>query len=88
MQFEENDLAGTGFQPGIRASWLANDSNVLWAGYSLAHRQPSCERYTTLSPLKFGMVIGRIDLIGNESLDREKLMPMKLVGEADLMKIS
>ena len=33
-KFEENDLAGTGFQPGIRASWLANDSNVLWAGYS------------------------------------------------------
>ena len=52
-KFEENDLAGTGFQPGVRASWLANDSNVLWAGYSKAHRQPSLrERYTTLTPAK------------------------------------
>ena len=24
-KFEENDLAGTGFQPSVRASWLAND---------------------------------------------------------------
>ena len=54
-KFEENDLDGTGFQPGVRASWLANESNVLWAGYSRAHRQPSLrERYTTLSPAKYG----------------------------------
>ena len=74
-KFEENDLSGTGFQPGIRASWLANDSNVLWAGYSLAHRQPSLrERYTTLSPVKIwdGNWTNR-PYIGNESLDREEI---------------
>lgn len=48
---EENDLAGFGFQPGVRASWMANDQNVLWFGYSKAHRQPSLrERYTDLTP--------------------------------------
>ncbi len=48
---EENDLAGFGFQPGVRASWMANDQNVLWLGYSKAHRQPSLrERYTDLTP--------------------------------------
>ena len=79
-KFEENDLAGTGFQPGIRASWLANDSNVLWAGYSLAHRQPSLrERYTTLSPVKIwdGNWTNR-PYIGNESLDREEIDAFEL----------
>ena len=79
-KFEENDLAGTGFQPGIRASWLANDSNVLWAGYSLAHRQPSLrERYTTLSPVKIwdGNWTNR-PYAGNESLDREEIDSFEL----------
>ena len=74
-KFEENDLAGTGFQPGVRASWLVNDSNVLWAGYSKAHRQPSLrERYTTLSPVKIwdGNWTNR-PYAGNESLDREEI---------------
>jgi iron complex outermembrane receptor protein len=48
---EENELAGFGFQPGVRASWMANDQNVLWLGYSKTHRQPSLrERYTDLTP--------------------------------------
>ena len=74
-KFEENDLAGTGFQPRVRASWLANESNVLWAGYSRAHRQPSLrERYTTLSPVKIwdGNWTNR-PYIENESLDREEI---------------
>ena len=50
-KFEENDLTGSGFQPGVRASWNPNGSNVFWLGYSEAHRQPSLrERYTTLNP--------------------------------------
>jgi len=82
-KFEENDLAGTGFQPGVRASWLANDSNVFWAGYSKAHRQPSLrERYTTLTPAKVwipnpllpgGGVWSNIQFEGDESLDREEI---------------
>ena len=82
-KFEENDLAGTGFQPGVRASWLANNSNVLWAGYSKAHRQPSLrERYTTLTPAKVwipnpllpgGGVWSNIQFEGDESLDREEI---------------
>jgi iron complex outermembrane receptor protein len=49
---EENDLAGFGFQPGIRASWMANDQNIFWAGYAKTHRQPSLrERYTDLTPI-------------------------------------
>ena len=82
-KFEENDLAGTGFQPGVRASWLANNSNVLWAGYSKAHRQPSLrERYTTLTPAKVwipnpslpgGGVWSNIKFEGDESLDREEI---------------
>ena len=82
-KFEENDLAGTGFQPGVRASWLANDSNVLWAGYSQAHRQPSLrERYTTLTPAKVwipnpllpeGGIWSNVQFEGDESLDREEV---------------
>lgn len=87
-KFEENDLAGTGFQPGIRASWLANDSNVLWAGYSQAHRQPSLrERYTTLTPAKVwipnpllpgGGIWSNIQFEGDESLDREEIDSFEL----------
>ncbi|MDB0031010.1 TonB-dependent receptor [Opitutales bacterium] len=87
-KFEENDLAGTGFQPGIRASWLANDSNVLWASYSKAHRQPSLrERYTTLTPAKVwipnpllpgGGIWSNIQLEGDESLDREEIDSFEL----------
>jgi len=87
-KFEENDLAGTGFQPGIRASWLANDSNVLWAGYSKAHRQPSLrERYTTLTPAKVwipnpllpgGGIWSNIQFEGDESLDREEIDSFEL----------
>ena len=82
-KFEENDLAGTGFQPSVRASWLANDSNVLWTGYSKAHRQPSLrERYTTLTPVKVwvpnatlpgGGLWSNFQYAGNESLDREEI---------------
>lgn len=78
-KFEENDLAGTGFQPGVRASWLANDSNVFWAGYSRAHRQPSLrERYTTLTPAKVwsnlgGGIWSNVQFAGGESLDREEI---------------
>ena len=87
-KFEENELAGTGFQPGIRASWLANDSNVLWAGYSKAHRQPSLrERYTTLTPAKVwipnpllpgGGIWSNIQFEGDESLDREEIDSFEL----------
>ena len=49
---EENELAGFGFQPGVRASWMANDQNIFWAGYAKTHRQPSLrERYTDLTPI-------------------------------------
>ncbi len=87
-KFEDNDLAGTGFQPGVRASWLANDSNVLWAGYSKSHRQPSLrERYTTLTPAKVwipnpllpgGGIWSNIQFEGDESLDREEIDSFEL----------
>ena len=49
---EENDFAGFGFQPGLRASWMVNHQNILWAGYAKTHRQPSLrERYTDLTPI-------------------------------------
>ena len=77
----ENDLAGTGFQPGVRIL-VANNSNVLWAGYS-RHTQPSLrERYTTLTPAKVwipnlllpgGGVWSNIQFEGDESLDREEI---------------
>ena len=77
-KFEENDLAGFGFQPGMRASWMANESNVLWGGYSKAHRQPSLrERYTTLTPYKvwspgLGAWVNK-SYAGDETLDREEM---------------
>ena len=49
-KFEDGDLSGTTFQPGIRASYSVNPDNLLWAAYSRAHRQASLvERYTEVS---------------------------------------
>ena len=77
-KFEDNDLAGFGFQPGMRASWMPNENNVLWAGYSKAHRQPSLrERYTNLTPYKvWSPVLGawvNKSYAGDETLDREEM---------------
>ena len=75
---EENDLSGFGLQPGVRGSWMANDNNVVWIGYSKAHRQPSLrERYTSLTPYKdwspatFTWV--NKTYAGDEKLDREEM---------------
>ena len=77
-KFEENDLAGFGFQPGMRASWMANENNVFWAGYSKAHRQPSLrERYSTLTPYKVWAPVPGVwanqSYLGDEALDREEM---------------
>ncbi len=78
-KFEENDLAGFGFQPGMRTSWMINESNVFWAGYSKAHRQPSLrERYTTLTPYKVWSPGGggawlNQSYPGDSTLDREEM---------------
>ena len=75
---EENDLSGFGVQPGIRASWMTNDNNVFWMGYSKAHRQPSLrERYTSLTPYK-DWSPGTASWVnktyaGDEQLDREEM---------------
>ena len=75
---EENELGGFGFQPGVRASWMANDQNVLWLGYSKAHRQPSLrERYTDLSPTwVWNSTSAKWEsksYAGDETLDREEM---------------
>ena len=85
-KFEENDLTGSGIQPGIRSSWNPNGSNVFWLGYSKAHRQPSLrERYTVLNPGRIWYPSGATPLnpifgvwankpfAGGESLDREEI---------------
>ena len=88
-KFEENDLTGSGFQPGVRGSWNPNGSNVFWLGYSEAHRQPSLrERYTTLNPGRIWYPPGALPLpfpfnttgawankafVGDESFDREEI---------------
>ncbi|OUW81086.1 MAG: hypothetical protein CBD82_04610 [Gammaproteobacteria bacterium TMED222] len=85
-KFEENDLTGSGIQPGIRSSWNPNGSNVFWLGYSKAHRQPSLrERYTVLNPGRIWYPSGATALnptfgvwankpfAGGESLDREEI---------------
>ena len=86
-KFEENDLTGSGIQPGIRGSWNPNGSNVFWLGYSKAHRQPSLrERYTVLNPGRIWYPAGAFPFpfnttdawankpfAGGESLDREEI---------------
>ncbi|MBT3666836.1 MAG: TonB-dependent receptor [Opitutae bacterium] len=75
---EENDLAGFGFQPGVRASWMANDQNIFWAGYAKTHRQPSLrERYTDLTPIwTWNSTTSKWEsktYEGDSSLDREEM---------------
>ena len=75
---EENDLAGFGLQPGIRASWMANDQNIFWAGYAKTHRQPSLrERYTDLTPIwTWNSTTSKWEsktYEGDSSLDREEM---------------
>ncbi len=77
-KFEENDFSGFGFQPGIRASWMIDDHNIFWSGYSKTHRQPSLrERYTNLTSYKIWTpVLGawvNKSFTGDESLDREEM---------------
>ena len=77
-KFEENDLAGFGFQPGVRASWMANENNLLWAGYAKTHRQPSLrERYTDLTPLWIWNSVSEkwvsSTYSGGPTLDREEM---------------
>jgi iron complex outermembrane receptor protein len=77
-KFEENDLAGFGFQPGIRASWMANENNLLWAGYAKTHRQPSLrERYTDLTPFWIWNSVSEkwvsSTYSGGPTLDREEM---------------
>ena len=77
-KFEENDLAGFGFQPGVRASWMANENNLLWAGYAKTHRQPSLrERYTDLTPLWIWNSVSdkwvSSTYSGGPTLDREEM---------------
>jgi outer membrane receptor protein involved in Fe transport len=75
---EENDLAGFGLQPGVRASWMANDQNIFWAGYAKTHRQPSLrERYTDLTPIwTWNSTTSKWEsktYEGDSSLDREEM---------------
>ena len=77
-KLEENDLAGFGLQPGIRASWMANDQNIFWAGYAKTHRQPSLrERYTDLTPIwTWNSTTSKWEsktYEGDSSLDREEM---------------
>ena len=77
-KLEENDLSGFGLQPGVRGSWMANDNNVVWIGYSKAHRQPSLrERYTSLTPYKDWSPATSTwvnkTYAGDEKLDREEM---------------
>ena len=93
-KFEENDLAGFGFQPGVRASWMANENNLLWAGYAKTHRQPSLrERYTDLTPFWTWNSISEkwvsSSYAGDVSLDREEMdayeLGWRLRPNSDLM---
>ena len=93
-KFEENDLAGFGFQPGIRASWMANENNLLWAGYAKTHRQPSLrERYTDLTPFWVWNSVSEkwvsSTYSGGPTLDREEMdayeLGWRLRPNADLM---
>ena len=77
-KLEENDLAGFGVQPGIRASWMANDQNIFWAGYAKTHRQPSLrERYSDLTPIwTWNSTTSKWEsktYEGDSSLDREEM---------------
>ena len=77
-KIEENDLAGFGFQPGFRASWMANENNLLWIGYAKTHRQPSLrERYTDLTPFWTWNSISEewvsSSFAGDATLDREEM---------------
>ncbi len=49
-KFEDGDLSGSNFQPGLRISYTLDKQNILWGAYSRAHRQASLvEQYTKVS---------------------------------------
>ena len=50
VKFEDSDLSGTTTQPGLRASYLLDENNILWSAYSKAYRQASLvEQYSKVS---------------------------------------
>ena len=49
-KFEDGDLSGSNFQPGLRISYTLNEQNIFWGAYSRAYRQASLvEQYTKVS---------------------------------------
>ena len=49
-KFEDGDLSGSNFQPGLRVSYSINEQNIFWGAYSRAYRQASLvEQYTKVS---------------------------------------
>ena len=49
-KFEDGDLSGSNFQPGLRISYTLDKQNIFWGAYSRAHRQASLvEQYTKVS---------------------------------------
>ncbi len=76
-KFEDHDLSGTGWQPGVRAWWIPVEEHTLWAAYSHALRQPALvENY---SKTTFAYIQGPTGalfpytVLGNSEIMKEKL---------------
>jgi iron complex outermembrane receptor protein len=53
-KFEDGDLSGSNFQPGLRVSYSIDEQNIFWGAYSRAYRQASLvEQYTKVSYARF-----------------------------------
>ena len=76
-KFEDHDLSGTSWQPGIRAWWIPVEEHTLWAAYSHALRQPALvEKYSKLTFAYFQGITGELfpgTFFGNSALMQEKL---------------
>ena len=84
-KIEENELAGFGFQPGVRASWMANDQNVFGPVTRKLTVNLLCVRDTLILPPHGSGIrpIGRAELMKVHQLSTaRKWMPMNSDGAA------
>ena len=74
-KFEHNNYTGLEVEPNVRASWLIDPKNTLWASVSRAVRKPTrFDRDLRISAVDSPSPLTTISFRGNKNFDSEKVI--------------
>jgi iron complex outermembrane receptor protein len=91
-KFEHNDYSGIEFQPSARLLWTPHPRHSLWAAVSRAVRTPSRTEHDlnstslVIPPIPPNPLPIRINPVGNDRFDSEKLLAFELGYRATLLE--